>query len=89
MISSKDAVILDCAVIFAVSCVVIFGDRLTSYMSLLKTQRCSRLSFICTYKTVKARFWPWLSGKGPQTFQVVPSSPGSGVFGTHEGPDIK
>ena len=31
-----------------------------------------------TYKTVKARFRPWLSGKSPQTLEVVPSSLGSG-----------
>ena len=25
-----------------------------------------------TYKTVKARFWPWLSGSSPKMFYVVP-----------------
>ena len=30
-----------------------------------------------THKTVKARFWPWLSGKSPCFFKVVPSSLGS------------
>ena len=26
-----------------------------------------------TYKTVKARFWPWLSDQCPETYEVVPS----------------
>ena len=32
-----------------------------------------------TYKTVKARFWPELSGESPQPFVVVSSSLGSGT----------
>ena len=31
-----------------------------------------------THQTVKARLWPWLSGKSHQHFQVVSSSRGSG-----------
>ena len=31
-----------------------------------------------THKTVKAMFWPWLSGKLLKTFQGVPSSLGRG-----------
>ena len=35
-----------------------------------------------THKPVKVRFWPWLSGKGLQIFQVVPSSLGRGMSKT-------
>jgi len=35
----------------------------------LRTLRDSPMSSeLCTYKTVKARFWPWLSGKSPYFF---------------------
>jgi hypothetical protein len=30
-----------------------------------------------TYKTVEARFWPWLSGKNPVNHQPSPSSLGT------------
>jgi len=33
------------------------------------------------HTTVKARFWPWLSGKNLRTFRGVPSSPGIGSTG--------
>jgi len=38
-----------------------------------------------TNKTVKARFWPWLSGKSPYNVLVVPSSLGSGRGGEASG----
>ena len=41
-----------------------------------------------TYKTVKARFWPYLSDESP--FYIVPFSPGSGCSteGSHRKADV-
>ena len=46
-----------------------------TYIFTLYISECPSLCEHGTCKTVKARFWPWLSGESPKTFEVFRSFP--------------